>query len=336
MIATTNGLSRKVTILGTGVAVPSTILTAEELDRKLGIPAGESYRVTRIQKRHIVSPGQTAANLAAAAVKNALKNARLRWEDIDCLVCASATMDQALPYNAAMVMAEMPLRNNITTMDIGASCLSFLQAVDMVSCSIEIGRFKTVLIVSADISSFTTDFRNLSENGIFGDGAAAAILSQTPPGKRSRILATNSITLPQGVEYCRIRSGGSRYHRRGNDLHAQAVFEMDGRRVFCLARREVPQFVDKLLKDAGVQQKDIALFIPHQASQQSITYMSRKLGFADGRCVEVFSEFGNQVGASLPTALHYAIERYELQRGQIGLLLGSGAGVSVGGIVFEY
>lgn len=327
---------RHVAILGTGVAVPAQVLTAPELDARLGLPEGESLRVTGIRQRH-VTVHEKASQLAAAACHQALANAGVVWADVDCLVCASATMDQALPYNAAMVLAEMEAHpRRITTLDVGASCLSFLQALDLMSFAVAAGRHDTVLMVSADISTFTTDPRNLRENGIFGDGAAAAVLRATPAGGTSRILASRSMTLPEGVDFCRIRSGGSRFHRRGFPEHSEALFEMRGKALFALVGRHLPEFVDDLLAEAGVSRQELKLLIPHQASRQALDHVAAMLGFSDGRMVDVFGEFGNQVGASLPTALHFAIHRHGLQRGDKALLLGSGAGVSIGGIVFEY
>jgi 3-oxoacyl-[acyl-carrier-protein] synthase-3 len=327
---------RRVTIVGTGVAVPPEILTADEIDRRLNLPCGESFRITGIHKRH-VAVDQTSSQLAAVAINRALQRAGMSWDQIDCLVCASATMDQALPYNAAMVLAELGKEtHSITTMDIGASCLSFLQAMDMVSCALAVNRYRNVMIVSSDIASFTTDYRNLSENGFFGDGAAAAVLRHSSENEPSCILASRSMTLPQGLDYCRIRSGGSRYHRRGTDEHAQALFEMRGKPLFKLVAKHLSTFVDDLLNEANVTLSDLALLIPHQASRHGLDYLSKTLGFRDGCMVDVVSEFGNQVGASLPTALHFAIERYGLKRGQKVLLLGSGAGVSMGGIVMIY
>lgn len=328
--------SRPVSILGTGVAVPEGVLSAAALDAELGLPAGESERVTGIRQRHI-SVNETASQLAARACHAALMAAGVTWAEVDCLVCASGTMDQALPYNAAMLHAELGQHpKRITTLDIGASCLSFLQAVDLTSFALCAGRFETVLIASADISTFTTDRSNLRENGIFGDGAAAAVLRCTPDGLSSRILASRSMTLPEGVDFCRIRSGGSRWHRRGFPEHSEAVFEMKGKQLFALVGRHMPEFVDGLLAEAGVEKSDIALFIPHQASRQALDHVAKMLGFNDGRMVDVYGDFGNQVGASLPTALHFAIQSRGLQRGQKALLLGSGAGVSLGGIVIEY
>lgn len=328
--------SRPVAILGTSVAVPGKLLTAHEFDSQANLPAGESERITGIRQRH-VTVHETASQLAVAACHAALADAQLTWDDVDCLVCASATMDQSLPYNAAMVYAETGRSaHHITTLDVGASCLSFLQALDLMSFAVAAGRHHTVLIVSSDIASFTVDHRNLRENGIFGDGAAAAILRATPAGRTSGILASRSLTLSEGVHFCQIRSGGSRFHRRGIPEHSEALFEMRGRQLFALVGRHLPRFVDELLEEAGVSKQDLALLIPHQASRQALDHVAAMLGFNDGRMVDVFGEFGNQVGASLPTALHFAIHRYGLQRGQKALILGTGAGVSIGGIVFEY
>ncbi len=327
---------RHIAILGTGVAVPPAVLTAAGLDAQTGVPEGESLRVTGIRQRH-VTVDETAAQLAAKACVNALSDAGLAWAEVDCLVCASATMDQALPYNAAMVLAAMPPHpHRITTVDIGASCLSFLQALDLMSFAIAAGRHRTVLVVSADIATFTIDRANLRENGIFGDGAAAAVLRQTAEGGTSRILASRSLTLPEGVDFCRIRSGGSRFHRRGDPGHSEALFEMRGRQLFALVGRHLPGFVEELLAEAGVRRGDLALLIPHQASRQALDHVAAMLGFDDGRMVDVFGDFGNQVGASLPTALHFAIKHHGLRRGDKALLLGTGAGVSMGGIVIEY
>jgi len=328
--------SRPLIILGTGVAVPEKILTAAQLDRELGLPNGESLRVTGIRQRH-VTVHETASLLAATACRQALKDAQISWDEVDCLVCASATMDQALPYNAAMIHAELgKSARRIATLDVGASCLSFLQALDMMSYAVTAGRYRTVLIVSADITTFTTDRRNLGKNGIFGDGAAAVVVRRTTTGKNSRIMAARSITLPEGIDFCQIRSGGSRFHRRGIPGHSEALFEMHGRKLFALVGRHLPRFVRDLLAEANVTQKDLALLIPHQASRQALDHVADMLGFNDGRMVDVFGDFGNQVGASLPTALHFARHSHGLKRGDKALLLGSGAGVSIGGMVIEF
>jgi 3-oxoacyl-[acyl-carrier-protein] synthase-3 len=261
----------------------------------------------------------------------------LAWDDIDCLVVASATMDQALPYNAAMLHAELGLSGQrTTTFDIGASCMSFLTALDVCSTLVEAGRFHRVMIASADISTFTTDRADLRTNGIFGDGAAACIIEKTADNDSSAILASASITLSEGIDACQIRSGGSRFHRRVPQSNAEALFEMNPRVLYALVAREMPDFVDRLLASAGLRKKDIDLMIPHQASHLALKHIVRLLGFRRERTVDIFATHGNQVSASLPTALHHGLTETGLPRGSQILLLGSGAGVTIGGVVLTY
>lgn len=326
---------RPVAVIGSGMAVPGTLVTAAELDSRLGLHPGASFRATGVRQR-FQSTVETASLLAARAASAALEQAAMTLDDIDCLVCASATMDQALPYNAAMTLAEMGGPRHLTTVDIGASCLSFLQAMDLMSCAIAQGRHRHVLIASADISTFTTDPRNLRGNGFFGDGAAAVVLSPAPAGSSAAILASHSITLREGIELCQIRSGGSRYHRRGDPGHSEALFEMHGPPLFAMVARALPTFLDELLDRAGLRRDDIDRLIPHQASRRALDHLPRYVGIGAERMTDIFGEFGNQVAASLPTALHLARQRGEWRAGQTALLLGSGAGVSIGGLVIVH
>lgn len=323
-------------IIGTGVAGPRQEVTHEELDRRLGLPAGTTLRATGVRTRRL-STTETAAQLAAEAARRAVAAAGLEWSEIDCLIATSGTMDQALPYNAALIHAELGLAaQRTTTFDLGASCMSFLVALDLVGHLVAAGRFQHVVLVSSDITAFTVDFSQLAENGIFGDGAAACVVRRARPGEDSRLLAANFATFSEGVDFCRIRSGGSRFHRRVQGSNSEATFEMNGRAVFALVARELPAFVDALLERAGLSLGEIDLVVPHQASHLALEHVRRRLRIDPARYVDIFAEHGNQVGASLPTALHHGLRRPGLGRGAKILLLGSGAGVTLGGVVLVY
>ena len=111
---------------------------------------------------------------------------------------------------------------------------------------------------------------------------------------------------------------------------------MDGQAVFHLVARHLDEFVDALLGGAGLGRGDVTLVVPHQASHLGLRYLTRGLGFPRERIVNIYADHGNQVAASLPSALHAAIRGGQLRRGGTALLLGSGAGVSLGGIVLRY
>ncbi len=330
--------TRHVRIIGSGMAVPAQEVNSAALDTRLGLRAGTSFKKTGVRRRFL-STTETAAQLAACACTQALQDAGLAWDDIDCLVATSATMDQALPYNAALIHAELKLSGRrTTTFDIGASCMSFLTGLDTISYLVECGRYKNVMLVSSDIATFGLDWSNLTECGIFGDGAAAVVIRRSLPTESSRILSSHSVTISAGVEHCTIPAGGSRYHPRRmlTSIDPLSIFQMEGRSAFKLIAAEMSGFVEGLLATADVNMKQITKIVPHQASQLAIHHLTKRLDVSGDKVMNIFADYGNQVGASLPTALHLCRTGQQVQRGDSMMLIGSGAGLTLGGMVLVY
>lgn len=320
------------------MALPAQEISSAELDRQLGLRAGSTFKQTGVARRFL-STTETAAQLAARACEAAVSNAGLRWQDIDCLVATSATMDQALPYNAALIHAELGLAHQRTsTFDIGASCLSFLTGLDVMSYLVEAERYRHVLLVSADIATFGLDWTRLKECGIFGDGAAAVVIRKTLPGETGELLSSSTVTLSAGVDHCRIPAGGSRFHPRriAEPIGPLSQFQMDGKSVFRLVAAELPQFTRQLLDQAQTRMDRVAAVIPHQASQLALDHLAKRLEIPAQRLVDIFAQYGNQVSASLPTALHLALTEGRVQRGDQLMLIGTGAGLTMGGMVLTY
>ena len=111
---------------------------------------------------------------------------------------------------------------------------------------------------------------------------------------------------------------------------------MDGKAVFRLAGERLPGFLDGLLATAGVRLADIPVVVPHQASQHALQYLRRRFRLRREQMIDVFADQGNQVGASLPSALDAAIRSGRLRRGDTTLLVGTGAGIHLGGVVLCY
>ncbi len=328
---------RAIRLLGTGAALPCEELTSDELDRRLGLPTGTVFKKTGVRRRYVET--RSAAALGAEAARRALDAAGLRLADLDCLIAASGTPDQAMPCNAALLHRELGLSDfAIPAFDIGASCLSFLVAFDTAACLIEAGRYRRILIVSSDVASCGLDWSKLEASGIFGDGAAAAIVGSAGAGESSALLAGSFATLSQGAHTCEIPGGGSRHHpsRIDQPYLPLTLFRMDGKAVFRVAAERLPGFLDALLQSAGLAMDEIQAVVPHQASLHALQYLRRRFGLRREQVIDIFADRGNQVGASLPSALHEAIASGRLSRGEIALLVGTGAGVQLGALVIRY
>jgi 3-oxoacyl-[acyl-carrier-protein] synthase-3 len=329
---------RPLRLLGSGVAGALEALTSSTLDARLGLPAGSVEKRSGVRVRG-VETRRSAAELGAAAAREALAAAALELADVDLLMAASATMDQAMPCNAALIHRELgPAARGLPAFDVGASCLGFLVALDTAAALIAAGRYRRVLIVAADIASCGLDWSHLEASAIFGDGAAAFVVdgdgaTTAPAG----LLAAAFATYSEGAHFCEIRGGGSRYHpsRIDEPFAPLARFRMDGQAVFRLAARHLDAFIDALLARAGLDRGAIDLVVPHQASRHGLDFLRRLLRLPAARIVDIFTTHGNQVAASLPSALHAARAGGRLQAGMNVLLIGTGAGVSFGGLVLR-
>jgi len=331
-------VKRAVKILATGHVLPRQEVLSKDLDKQLGLPQGKLEAVGGVSKRYFAAKDEYAAKLAAAAAKQALDAAGLTLADIDCLVATSATMDQGMPSNAALIHAEMGFSEfAIPAFDINASCLGFLAALDSLTWMMTAGAYKRILLVAADLASCGLNWNHLESSAIFGDGAAAAILSSENT-QGSQILASSLRTYSEGAHFCEILAGGSRFHpsRIDQEFAPLTKFHMDGKKVFKLASQHMPDFTAKLLKDAGKSLQDIDWFVPHQASQLALHHLTKRLNVNPEKVVNIFANYGNQVAASLPTALDIAIKDGRIQRGHTLMLIGTGAGLSIGGVVLEY
>lgn len=334
---------RPLWIRATAHYLPSLQLTSQALDQQLGLATGRVEAASGVRQRYVAAASESAASLAAEAGRRALDRAGLSLNDVDCLVAASATTDQAMPSNAALIHAELGLSTRgVPAFDINASCLGFLAALDNLSWPLAAGHYRCLLLVAADLASCSLDWSQLESSAIFGDGAAAAVLSPPPTNidqkDQPRLLASRMRTYSEGVHWCEILAGGSRYHptRINQPFLPLTSFRMNGKKVFRLASYHLPGFVDELLAEAGLTLNEIDWIVPHQASQLALVHMSQRLGFASDRVINIFANFGNQVAASLPTALDIAIADGRIQRGHKLLLLGTGAGLSLGGAVVVF
>lgn len=330
---------RKISILGSGVCVPSREVTSLELDKKLGKEPGWVQNKSGVEKRYFADDSTSNTKMAAKAAIQALKEANLDIADIDCVIGACGVMEQALPNTSTLLLRELGLGNKgVCAFDINTTCLSFLSAFDMASYLISAGRFRNILIFSSDMPSLALDWSHLESSTIFGDGAAAVLLSEANEFKTSfKILSSHMETYSEGSSYCQIQGGGTRRHpnRCGEDFKKYHFFEMDGKAAYKLTASKIGGFLESLFEGLSMSFRDVDFIVPHQASLLAINHLRKKLGIAPEKVINIFQQYGNQVAASIPTALHILRQNYSLSTGQKIMIIGTGAGISLGGILLE-
>ena len=311
---------------------------SSQLDAQFNLPTGTLESIGGVTHRHWANAIKQST-LAAQAISKALVQAQLSLAQIDAIVAANGVPEQAIPCTAALIGRELGLdgSEHIACFDINATCLSFLVALDSVAAQLSSKRFHTVVIVCSDLASRGVDFTHLESAAIFGDGVVATIV-QWDSTEHSGILHAQLTTYPQGWASTQIRAGGTQVNPRTH-THLTAedfLFQMDGRAVFKLAKQVLPSDLARFLRDAQLNLDDFDWIVPHQASHLAMQHMRKSLNIASDKIIDIYRDYGNQVAASLPTALSVGIADGRIQRGQKVLLLGTGAGLSIGFLALQY
>jgi 3-oxoacyl-[acyl-carrier-protein] synthase III len=318
---------------GTGAAVPTRIRLSSELDAEIGKPSGWLYRRTGVFSRHVCE-SEDQVDLAVAASRQALAQAGIAPTEVDVILFAAAVPYQSIPATAPLVQQRLGIADGAcAAFDINSTCLSFLTAVDVLASLLTTGRYRRGLIVASEIASRALPWAEAPETAaLFGDGAAAAVLSAGDG--RSRLVAAAMETHPSAFDACQIGSGGTRYdyHTAPGEFSRHARFEMEGDVLFKTTMKHFPGFLDRLLAEAGWDRADVDVVVPHQASPGALAHLARRSGFRPDVVVDIARDVGNQVAASLPTALHAARVAGRLGKGARALLLGTSAGISFGGL----
>jgi len=323
-------------IAGVGVCLPKKVVYSTEIEKELGLPAGWILKYSGVEKRHIATT-ESNSELGADALKKALKKAELSPEDLGYLIAASATYDYPLPNKASMIKYELgQVNSDFGCIDIDTTCLSFVTALDYASRLLNDTDCRHIAIVSAEIASKGLDPAQKETYSLFGDAAAAVIIS-FDNSANSGLIKHDFRTYPEGADYTIIKGGGNKYFFKDFPYDAALhSFHMEGKRLLKLAKRMVPLFIQQFYSGLPILLKDTDLIIPHQASKSGLMLLDELLGYNTDGVINNLSQYGNCIAASIPLALAEAIDSNKLKKGDICLLIGTAAGFSVGALLFKY
>ena len=320
----------RVQISRLGLYAPPTVETAAELAPRVRRSPEWILRRTGVARRHIADE-DTMESMAARAARQALGDG----PPPDLILNASLTPRQLIPDTSVFIQRELGL-SGVPSASIHATCLSFLVALHHAAALVSAGAYRRVLLVSSEVGSVSRNFDEPESAVLIGDGAAAAVLEPAEAGQPGRLLSYVLRTWPEGAELTELRGAGVRRHPNDPDTTPDDnLFSMNGPGIYKMARPKVGAVLDELLAEAGVSIDDIEVVVPHQASGPALAAL-RFYGFSPDRVVNVIGEYGNCIAASIPMALAVAEQEGRLRRGGLVLLLGTGAGLSVGGALLRW
>jgi 3-oxoacyl-[acyl-carrier-protein] synthase-3 len=321
-----------VSVCGWGTAVPDRRLSNADLEQTVDTSDAWILERTGIRERRIAAPEETSATLGTMAAADAIKRAGLSPTDIDLLVLATASPDVLLPHTAAYVGDALGLRCG--SFDLSAACAGFIYELVVGASMVQTG-YDHVLLVGAETLSRITDPEDRGTVILFGDGAAAAVLSRS--ARTPGLLAWDLGCDGSAAALIEIPAGGGRRPASAETVAERGHYmKMQGQEVFRRAVRAISDSSAVTMERAGVTSDDIAWFVPHQANLRIIEAAAKRLGFGPDRTITNIEHYGNTSSASIPLALFEAVEAGRICDGDLVLCSGVGAGLTWGSALIRW
>lgn len=318
-------------ILGVGHFVPERVVTNDDMAQYMDTSDEWIQQRTGIRERHF-SEGRTgAADLGAAAAREALERAGKKVEEMDCIIFATLSPDVDMPASACLLQDRLGI-GGIPAFDVRNQCSGFLYGLATADKFIKTGLYDNVLLVGGEVHSTGIDLttRGRDVAVIFGDGAAAVVLGPQADPKRG-VLTTHLHAEGKFAEKLWLECPASRLRPRltqdmidGDD--ARIFPKMQGRYVFRHAIERFPQVIHEALAATGLTTKDISLLIPHQANLRISQMVAMGLEIPEERVVNNIQRYGNTTAGSIPLALYEALADGRIHDGDLVCLAAFGAG----------
>lgn len=300
---------------------------------------------TGIRERHIAGPDQCASDLAERAARQLFASGAVQPAEIDYLLLCTQAPDYFLPSTACLLQHRLGLPRTCGALDFNLGCSGFVYGLGLAKGLIETGQARRVLLLTADTYSKFIHPGDKSVRTLFGDAAAATLISAQPEPAEDAIGALVFGTDGAGGPNLIVPTGGMRQRpvagaevvtddsgsrRTVNDLF------MNGPEVFNFSLRVVPETVAAVLAKAGRTLEDVDLFVFHQANRYMLEHLRKKLKIPPEKFWLAMADCGNTVSSTIPIALKEASRAGKLPPGARVLILGFGVGYSWGGAMLRW
>lgn len=327
--------------------LPETIVTNDDLLKEFpDLKIDDLTRLTGVKNRHIAEEEETAADLAFKAAEKLFNEHSISPGSIDHIIFCAQGADYITPSTACILQERLGIPQEAGSLDINQGCTGFVYGLSVANGLIATNSARNVLLLTSVNISELIHPEDKSNRAIFGDGAAATLISSNEEKPGAGIGEFVFGTDGSNYDAIIIKNGGARfpdlkfsaedwYDEIGN-VRNDRNFYMNGARVFSFSVEKVPEMIKGLLSKAGISDSDVDLYVLHQANQIILESIFRKMKIPKEKTVYQLENCGNTVSSTIPIALYHAIQDGKVKTGDTLVLAGFGVGFSWAGCILKY
>lgn len=284
---------------------------------------------TGIVTRKRADKNQSLIDMAFEASQEAIQKAGIEPTKIGAVIVATITFPYQTP-SAATLLADMVGAKGAAAYDISAACAGYCYGIAQADALIRSGQAEYVLVVGAEKLSDFISPTDRSISFLLGDGAGAAVVG---PSDHAGISKT--VWGSDGSNWDKVGMTASQIEFRDHSAGWPTLVQ-EGQSVFRWAVWEMAKVAKQALEEAGLEPKDLAALVTHQANIRIIDEFAKQLELPDTVVVaRDIIDTGNTSAASIPLAMHRLLAEGQVRSGGYALEIGFGAGLAFAAQVVE-
>ena len=319
------------------VHLPSRVETNTEL--KAQFPQWDLDLIeekTGISQRHIAEPDETSSDLAVAATEKLFRDNDIEPESVDFLLFCTQTPDYPLPTTSCLLQDRLGLPTRCGALDFNLGCSGYVYGLAMADGLIQSNLAKNVLLITAETYSKYIDDNDRSLRTIFGDAAAATLVSAAhEPSLWGFQFGSDG----SGGDMLIVGDGGCRdpkdaikpRHRK----RWKSRLYMDGPSLINFTVEAIPRLIDEILEANGLEDSNIDRYLMHQATWKMLDQLRSRMGVSPDRVPIELSQVGNTVSCTLPILIDQLRKRDQINPKSVNMLVGFGVGLSWAGCLWK-
>ena len=288
---------------------------------------------TGIGFRHVAADDEAASDLGLAAARQAVERAEIDPSDVDMVLCATASGDHVgFPSTACLIQDQLGAKN-AAAMDLIVGCTGFVYGLETAKGLIAGGSAKHIVLVGSEVLTRIMDWSDRNTCVLFGDGAGAAVIAESQNGRG--VLDSYLRSDGSGAMALARKSGGTRAPFR-DGAAADTYIQMEGRAVYNFAVQVIVDTIQTILDRNQLSIDQVKYIVPHQANVRIIEAAAKRCEIPIDKFYMNIEEYANTSAATIPIALNDLYEMDRLEKGDLLVTVGFGAGLTFGGNLLRW
>lgn len=327
----TKGITAR--IIGTGSYLPERILTNQDLEQM--VETSDEWITTRtgIRERRLARSDEFSSDMGCKAALKALEAAGKTAQEIDLIIVATLTPDFMFPSTAALIQSQLKAPQ-AAAFDFQAACTGYLYGLSIAKSFIESGLYKNVLLVATEKLSSIVNYQDRNTCVLFGDGAAATVISSQGSGFAIREICLGADG--ELAELIILPAGGCRRPTTPETIQkGEHYICMEGKEVFKHAVRRMENAAKECMAKAQMKEEEINWLIPHQANERIIDAIAKRFEIAEEKVYKTVHKYGNTSASAVAIAFDEITREKEIRLGDNLLLVAFGAGLTWGASILS-